>query len=588
MKQFLITVAGVMVGLFLIIIIPVFLLIMAGISASMSHSAQNKSSQSDAQVLRIDLRVPMSDQEQASIFDESPSLVSLVETLMAAREDENVKGLFIRANPYGMQPVHAEQIRTEIRNFRDAGKFVVVHAQGFEGTSVLSYLSVSAADEVWMQGASSFVATGLATETSFYGGLFEKIKAKPEFEQFYEYKGAANAYTQKTFTDAHRESTLSMVTSIFDSAMNQIAIDRGMSRAALQALTDMAPMSAKKAVELGLADKLGQVIDARESALALAGDGTMVEIADYEPPHTKADKAPMVALIEGEGAIMLGEGSSSPFSDDAGIYSDQMAQAILDAADNDDVKAILIRVNSPGGSAIASDQIWDAIERAKAKDKKIIISMGQLAASGGYYISAGADSILAYPTTITGSIGVLGGKIVLDDTFDMVGYNVEQLKIGGDYAGAYSAVSSFTETQRAAFRANMALTYEDFTSKVATGRGLPLEQVLEIAKGRVWTGEQALEIGLVDELGGYEAAITKTKALIGLQSDDKIKLVRFPAPKSTFEQFYEMFGMSTEAASVMSKMQVLTNSEQVKALLKAQQISEHGVAELEANIPTIH
>jgi len=589
MKQFFITVAGVVVGFFLLFFITLFLIIAIGVAATLSSNDKNAKSQGNSQVLRIDLRSGMTDQPQVGLFQETPSLLGLVDTLATAQRDERVKGLFIRANPYGMGPVQAEQIRTAIQQFRGAGKFVIAHAQGFEGTSVTSYLSVSAVDELWLQGTASFAATGLATETAFYGGVFEKLKAKPEFEQFYEYKSAANSYTQKTFTEAHRTATLSWITSIFDSAMDQIAEDRGMTRTALQALTDMAPLSAEHAVEFGLADKLGHVIEAKEAALLRAGNAQMVELDDYVGPSTPSGQYPMVALIEGEGAIVTGQGGGgNPFAGNTGIYSDQMAQAIIDATKNDKVKAILIRVNSPGGSAIASDQIWHAIERAKAKDKKIIVSMGQVAASGGYYLAAGADAIIAYPTTITGSIGVLGGKIVLDETFDLVGYNVEQLSVGGEYAGAYSATTSFTESQRAAFRAGMADTYEDFTSKVAAGRNLPIERVLEIAKGRVWTGRQALELGLVDELGGYETAIAKTKELIGLSDSDQILLKRFPAPQSQLEQLFDIFGISAEAVSVLSKLHVLANTDEVKALLKVQQLSEHGPAELEVNLPTVH
>lgn len=587
MKHFLITVAGVLVGFFLIIVIPLLLLITVAIGAATSSINKDTPQNSASQVLRIDLRQPMSDQPQISVFKDIPSLLDLTAILAAAETDDKVKGLFIRANPWGMSPAKAEQVRLSLKRFRDSGKFVVVHAQGFEGTSVTSYLSVSAADEIWLQATASFAATGLATETEFLGGVFEKIKAKPEFEQFYEFKSSANTFTKKTFTEAHRLSTMSWMTSIFDSAMNQIAEDRGMNRNQLQAITDQAPLSAEQAVEKGLADKLGHVIEAKEAALARAGDGVMIELADYTAPLTGADKAPLVALISGEGAINTGEGSPNPFSGDDGIYSDQMAAAIIAAADNQKVKAILIRVDSPGGSAIASDQIWHAIERAKAKDKKIIVSMGQLAASGGYYIAAGADAIIAYPTTITGSIGVLGGKIVLDDTFDVVGYNVEQLKIGGEFAGAYSATTSFTDQQRAAFRASMNNTYEDFTGVVAAGRDMPIEQVLEIAKGRVWTGAQAKEIGLVDQLGGMQSAILKTKELIGLDADDEITLTRFPAEQTPFEQLFEMFGISTEAAKTLAQLQILTNSETVQTLLKVQQLSEQRPAELQADLPSV-
>ncbi len=587
MKQFLITVAGVLVGFLLIILIPMFLLVMVGISAATSGASKPHPAKGKSQVLQIDLRQPMSDQPRQGFFGEVPSLIGLVEKLTDAENDDRVKGLFIRANPMGMGPVQAEQLRLAIQNFKNAGKFVTVHAQGFEGTSITSYLSVSAADEIWLQGTSSFVATGLSSETAFLGGVFEKIKAKPEFEQFYEYKNSANTFTEQTFTEAHRRATMSWISDIFDTAMEQIASDRGLAKAELRAITDQAPFSAEKAVQFGLADKLGYAIEAKEAALSRAGDGIIVEITDYTPNKSSASSSTLIALVEGEGAISTGVGSDSPFAGDEGIYSDQMAEAIIAATRNKKVKAILLRVDSPGGSAIASDQIWNAIERAKAKDIKVIVSMGQLAASGGYYISAGADAIVAYPTTITGSIGVLGGKIVLDDTFDSVGYNVEQLKVGGEFAGAYTSSQSFTESQRAAFRASMAKVYEDFTGKVADGRKMPIEQVLEIAKGRVWTGNQALENGLVDELGGYRAAIAKTKELLGLGPDDKVRIQRFPKPKTQLEQFYEMFGLSTEATKTLAKLQFLINSEQVKTLIKIQEMSESRPAELEANLPEI-
>ncbi|MBL4618210.1 MAG: signal peptide peptidase SppA [Robiginitomaculum sp.] len=586
MKHFFVTIAGVVVGFFLILIIPVMLIVAigAGVGATKSIFGEDDPSQL---VLRLDLRQGITDQPQNSIFQSTPSLLGIVGKLAAAENDDNVKGLFIRASSWGMGPVKAEQIRLAIKDFRDSGKFVIVHSQGFDDTSITSYLSVSAADEIWIQDTAAFAATGLSTETAFFGGVFEKINAKPEFEQFYEYKNSANTFTKKTFTAAHRESTLSWITDVFNTAIKQIAVDRNMNPQQLQAITDQAPFTSKQAVEAGLVDKLGHVVEAREAALARAGDGEILQLSDYAPPASKKKSSAIVALVSGEGAIATGSGGGNPFSSEAGIYSDQMSEAIIAATKNKKVKAILIRIDSPGGSAIASDQIWNAIERAKAKDKKIIISMGQLAASGGYYIAAGADAIIAYPTTITGSIGVLGGKVVLDDTYDMIGYNVEQLNVGGEFAGAYSSSTSFSDKQRAAFRAGMADIYEDFTGKVATGRDMPLEAVLEIAKGRVWTGVQAKENGLVDELGGFKTAIAKTKELLGLKADDRIILRRFPAQRSPMEELFEMFGISTEAASTMAKLQFLVESEQIQTLLKIQQIAEQKPAELQAEIPLV-
>lgn len=592
MKQFLITVAGVVTGFFLILIIPIFLLILIGIAAG-SAMSPSKVRETGPVVLRVDLREPMLDQQKSSFFEKQPSLLDLVKRLKDAARDKNVKGVFIRANSFGIQPAQAEQIRTAIDDFEKSGKFVIAHSQGFDGTSVTSYLSVAGVSELWMQGASNFAASGLATETPFYGGMFEKFKAKPEFEQFYEYKSAVNTYTKKTYTEAQKESLHSWLNSIFTTAVTEIAKDRGKDKQTMLGLIENGPYLAEDAQKAGLVDKIGHVVDAREEALKKAGkNARLVELEDYHPDLPKLGKsakgAPLVALIEGQGVIQGGEGSGNPFSNETGIYSDQMSKAILDAAKDKKVKALLIRVDSPGGSAIASDQIWYAIEKAKKEGKKVIISMGQLAASGGYYISAGADAIVAYPTTLTGSIGVYGGKIVLKDTFGMVGYNVEQMKVGGEYTGAYSAVKSFTPEQRAKFRAGMAATYEDFTSIVAKGRKIPLEKVLEIAKGRVWTGEQAKKIGLVDELGGFDTAIAKTRELIGLKKDDKIRLKEFPSPKTEIEQLYDFFGITAQTAETAVQVHNLMQSEDVQAMIKARELAARGVhSELEAQIPQV-
>ncbi len=587
MKQFLITVAGTMVGFALVVLLPLLFLITLGINAALSNiGTRPEQNVHQAQVIRIDLRQAMRDQPQPQMLQNKPSLLGLVEKLSAAQQDKNVKGLFIRANPFSMQPAHAEEIRGAIGRFQATGKFVIVHAQGFVGTSIIPYLSVSAADEIWMQDTSSFAASGLASESKFYGGLLERFKAKPEFEQFYEFKSAANTYTQKTFTAAHRTSTLSWMNSIFDSAMEQIAKDRSMSRAQLQAITNTAPFSAQHAVQSGLADKLGHVIDAKEAALAKAGNGTFINLADYIAPRGKKGDHPVIALIEGEGAILTGQTEYNPFRVSP-IRSDTMANAILAASANNKVKAILIRVNSPGGSPTASDQILNAIARAKANDKKIIISMGQLAASGGYYISANADAIVANAATLTGSIGVLGGKLVFDETYHLLDYNEEQLKVGGEFAGAYSSVTSFTPTQRAAFRANMAKTYEDFTSKVAAGRHMELDRVLEIAKGRVWTGAQALDLGLVDALGGYHEAIAKTKELLDLAPDAPISIRRYPAPMNPWEQFFGLANSSVEMAKMMSTLQQLSETKQVRTVLQAHEAAQQNPIELHVQIPEI-
>jgi protease IV len=592
MKQFFLTMAGVFAAFFMLLLIPIVFLIAVGLFASGSQKAVKTAAGGNAShiVLRADLRIPMLDQPRNALLGGGrPSLVGMIEILQLAQSDKRVKGLFIRANGFGMPPAQAEELRDALKSFRDSGRFVLAHAQGFEGTSITSYLSVSAADEIWMQGAAGFSASGIGSEVEFYGGVLEKIHAKAEFEQFYEYKNAANTYTQKTFTPAHRQSVMSYLGSIYDSALSEISSDRDKSLFDMRSIIEGAPYSAEKAKALGLVDRLGQVIEAREAALAKAENGTMVEIMEYTRQKTKTksriDKRPVIALIEGQGEIVTGENNTNPFSNSVSIGSDTMTQTILSAARAKNVKAIVLRIDSPGGSAIASDQIWYAVERAKKAGKPVVVSMGQLAASGGYYYAAGADYIFAQPTTITGSIGVLGGKIVLDDTFAMVGYNVEPVSVGGEFTQAYSGVKSFTPEQRKSFHDSMARTYEDFTSIVAKGRKMPLETVLDLAKGRVWTGAQAKENGLVDELGGLRAAIMKAKELAGLEADAKAVVKRYPAPEAPIVQLKRLLGISTETAQTLATLKALADTPQAQLLLKTATMTKGKPASLKADVP---
>jgi len=279
-------------------------------------------------------------------------------------------------------------------------------------------------------------------------------------------------------------------------------------------------------------------------------------------------------LIEGQGAIVTGDGLSGPFGGEEMIGGDFMAEAILDAAEDPNVRAIVVRVDSPGGSAIASDQIWFAINRAREAGKPVVVSMASLAASGGYYIAAPADYVLAHGTTLTGSIGVLGGKIVLDGTFDMVGLNVETVSVGGEYTTAMSGAEAWTESQRAAYRGQMEQVYEDFTQRVADGRDLPLERVLEIARGRVWTGQQALDLGLVDEIGGFRDAIAVAKQLAGIAPESDVRLRRFPRERTPLEAFQEMFGVTADTAETAARLNALMELPEVQAALQARQASQ--------------
>lgn len=586
MKQFWITffgsIFGVVVGSVLALVLAAFLI--AGMLASAVAGSRTETTlPGQGAVLEIDLREARLDSPSRSpfAFTEPLSVVDIVQTLEHAETDAGVAGVFIRANEFGLSPGMAEEIRHAIADFRDAGKFVITHAQGFEGTSVTAYFAVSGSDEIWLQDTANFTPAGLASEVLFLGGLFEQFNAEVQFEQFFEFKNAANVYTETGFTDAHREATLSYMNSIFDTAITEISSDRSISADALRGVFETAPHSAEDAVERGLVDRLGHVVDARESALARAGSGSQIlAIEAYHSMLNPWSNNPAIALIEGQGAIVTGNAAQSPFASGGGIGSDSMSDAILEAANDANIRAILVRVDSPGGSAIASDQVWNAIERAQEAGKPVIISMASMAASGGYYLAAPADYILAHATTLTGSIGVLGGKVALEGTFEMVGLQSESVYVGGEYATAFSGQQAWTETQRDAYRAQMAETYEDFTQRVADGRDLPLERVLEIARGRVWTGAQALDLGLVDEIGGFRNAVDAARELAGIAPESDVRLVRFPREQTPLEAFSALFGMSAETAETAARVNALLELPEVRSALEARARLGSGQAQL--------
>ena len=562
-----------------------------GAAVSSVSSSDDSAKGTNVTILTMDLRSGMRDHGGTnSLFGgSSASVVTTVRALARAKTDSDVKGLLIRANSWGMSPAQAQELHMAIKDFRTSGKFVYAHAQGFEGTSLSSYFAVSGADEIWLQDTTGFALSGYRAEIEFLGGVFEKFDAKPEFIQFHEYKNAANTYTQKTMTEPHREAMTTLLQSIMDSAVSTIAADREISIDEFLTFLDNAPHSAEKAKELGYVDKLGHFIDAQEYAKEKAGkDATFTSVTDY---GVGINSGPVIAFVGGQGAVVEGNSSdgSNPFAGNSvTMGGDTVSQALIKAAEDEKVKAIVFRVSSPGGSATASDQIWDAVNRAKDAGKPVVISMGQYAASGGYYVAANADKIVALPTTITGSIGVLGGKVVLRDTLAKVGYNVEAINLGGEYSAAYSAFEPWNQSTREAYRQSMENIYVDFTTRVAEGRNIPIERVKEIAKGRVWTGSQAMEIGLVDEFGGFMKAVEIAKELAEIEPETDVRIKVFPREKTTQEQLIEMLNVTAESAATLQELQTLANTPEFQAMIKARAALNHSErAKLEALLPDI-
>lgn len=570
MKQFVITIVGVFVGLLLFFVALPVLLVLIAIGSSEGPTTPDDS------VLTLDLRDALTDQTASNPFAAfgggGLSVMRVVTTLKAAEDDDRVRALFIRLPETGMAPAAADELRIAIKSFQAAGKRVVAHSQGFypSGQIISSYMLGAAADEFWMQDTASFQATGLSTEEVFLKGFFDKYGIVADYQQRYEYKNAANPFLYTGYTPQHREATLSWMTSVYQSALGQAAADREQSPQALRAAIESGPLTAAEAQRLRLIDKLGHVEAAEKELLDQYGDDAeAVEFDDYARIADDADddSGPTIAVIEAEGAIQTGTGEASPFGGGADVYSDDVAEALYEAADDDDVRAIVFRVSSPGGSDVASDQILAAMQAAQKEGKPVVVSMGTYAASGGYWISAEADAIVAHPSTLTGSIGVLGGKLAIGPALQRFGVNIDSVDVGGVYAGAFNSDAGFNQAQRAEFSAWMDRIYNGFVGRVAEGRKLPVARVGEIARGRVWTGAQARELRLVDELGGFYAAVNRAKVLAKIDADDEVDLKRFPAAKSPFEAFEEAFGASAGAIRTLAAAAWIMGDPRAEAIL---------------------
>ncbi|KAF0177163.1 MAG: S49 family peptidase [Hyphomonadaceae bacterium] len=572
MKQFLITVAGVLVGLILfIVVVPMVLISSLASSASSRHAE----SMPKAIVLGLDLREPVTDGPSTSPFhfDGGTSVIDIVEKLQAGSTDDKVKGLYVRAATSGIAPAHAEEIRDAIAKFRAAGKFVVAHIQN-DGvrTSIFGYVATAGADELWLQDASEMMPMGITAEETFFADTLKRFHATAQFETREEYKTFADQFTQSGFTPANRESTTSLLTSLYDRAIVAIAEsrkDRGLTPALVRAAIEATPYSGEDALARKLVDKLGRPEDAQLAAIERGGGvdtADIVELGKYEP---KSSDGPVIALVGGEGAIVTGVDESSPFSDEPMMNGDAIAEAILDAADDEDVKAIVFRVSSPGGSVVGSDQIWHAVETAQARGKKVVVSMGAYAASGGYYVSAGADEIVAWPSTITGSIGVVGGKIVIGDAMrHYLSTRTETIQVGSPVANFFTSDHAFNQAERAAFVGFIDRSYADFIKLVAEGRGMTPEQARAVAKGRVWTGAQAHELKLVNTFGGLAVAVERAKALADIKAETAVTLRHFPEEKNPFEAIQELFGMSAQGARAAAVLGGVLGDERISRALR--------------------
>jgi protease IV len=542
----------------------------------------------DQMVLELDLRHAMDDKAEPTLFDlpaENPAVMDVVLGLDAAGHDPRVKGVLLRVGTGGLAIPAAEEIHAALKRFQSTGKFVIAHAQSFETDSLGDYLVASGADQIWMQPASSFFPSGTATTTVFLKGLFDKLNAVPQFIQRDEFKSAADVYTQTDYTPAFREATTRVLQSWYDNAVRTSAASRKLDPAAFIRFLQASPATTDEMKAAGLITAIGYDDDARVAARDRAGpDARITEFEEYFAAvrnTVSMGGTNTIAFIHAAGEIVEGEDDISAFGGDNVVAGDTFAKAIRNAVEDETVKAILVRIDSPGGSALASDQILDALRKARAAGKPVVVSMGSLAASGGYYIALAADRIVAEPGTLTGSIGVVYGKVAIGRSLELAGLQGREIGIGNN-ALILSGLEPWTDAQLAEIRQQADVIYTDFTRKVAQGRHLPIERVHEIARGRVWTGADARERGLVDKLGGFWTAVQDVKQLAGMDPKARVPFRIYPARKGFFGNLERFFEASAATVRAMQGIRALMRTPAIRAVIRAADEAPSGRAEMRA------
>jgi protease-4 len=485
------------------------------------------------------------------------SLSSLLLQLRKAKADKRVGAVLLDIDIMGTGWGKAEEIRDAIADFRASGKPVYAY---MEYGANKEYYVATACDRIYVAPIGELATVGLAADVMSLGGSLEKLGIKADFYQIGKYKTAPEQYTRKSMSDANKEVLNSVLDDFFNRYVATIASTRHKSEADVRAIIDRAPLRAEEAKEAGLIDdaKYRDEVEGELKKRLGYKDSDKLNVvreSEYrrvEPESLKLDGGERVAVIYASGAISSGSShDGGAFGGESIVGSDTVAKALKDAADEKNIKAIILRVDSPGGTSFASDIIWHAVEAAKSK-KPVVVSMSDVGASGGYYISTGAMKIVAEPSTITGSIGVFAGKPVMKGFYDWIGVNDEYVS-RGKFAAMYRETEPFTDEERAKFKSMLDDFYnKDFLPKVAQGRKRDVQYIDSIGQGHVWTGTQAKQNGLIDEFGGMDKAVEIAKQLANIPADKNVRRVVYPAPRTFLDQ---LFGTGGDGATVEAQKQ---------------------------------
>ena len=479
-----------------------------------------------------------------SELSEKPSLsfYDLLKAVNVAALDNRVKALVGTVSVSGLGLAQIQELRAAVAAFRKSGKPAYLYSSGFGsfGNGTSEYYLATAFDKIVMQPGTEAGITGIGIEVPFVRGLLDKIGVTPEFYARHEYKNAMTSLTEKTFTPQYKNEMTRLGRNIFEQMTRDIAAARKIDEEKLLQAVNSAPLSAEEALSAGLIDETAYKPALIARVIKDTG-GKMINVTDYSLNIENGRKnVPTVAFLVLDGVISSGQSVPNPFEGEAVIGADTVAAQLEDIIADKNIRAVILRINSPGGSYAASSEIWYAISHIKETHKlPVVVSMGDYAASGGYFVSLAGDYLLAEPSTLTGSIGVLGGKMVLSGLWKKLDVNWQEIKFG-DNAGILSPNRTFSAEEKAVFDRSLDNIYADFTAKTAEARGISPADMDKLARGRVWTGEKAVEFGLADALGGIEAAIAKAKELGGISPGQKFNITYYPKRKTLQEKLAQV------------------------------------------------
>jgi protease IV len=504
-------------------------------------------------------------------FESAPTVRSFVDMLRRAKADKRISGVILKPTGAGALWGKVQEVRDAVADFRRSGKPIVAYLE--YGGEQEFYLA-TACNKVFLMPTATLDLTGMASYELFLRGTLDKIGAYPDALHIGDYKTASNTYTEKTYTPAHREMAQWLNNDLFDQLVRGIADGRHKSEREVKSLIDHGPFLPEEALRAGLIDDVAYEDEIDDKVKFGTGKPHVLDMNEYRQVSGGGGYArgARIAVIYATGLIASGK---STYDTTGGQVAgaETLNEYLRKARADSTVKAIVLRVDSPGGSAIASDVIWREVLLTK-KQKPVVASMSDVAASGGYYIAMPADAIVAEPSTLTGSIGVVLTKFVIDGTLKKLGMNMEGVS-QGKYADLYSPVRPFSPDERARMAAYMQATYDTFVEKAAQGRNTTPEKIDAVGQGRVWTGRQAKQIGLVDELGGLDRAVALAKQRAKIPQDQDVELVIYPPKKSFYDLVTNPLG-SSEGASTLAALLGIGNPRVLQALAAPLQVFRRG------------